>query len=131
MLEVKYFRDYKHSYMILQCTEDANKTYQGRLLTSGRIGEVLRCSLRHVNGMTFYYYDISSRTTLESLYRSRKLTFTQVRELFGQLYAIYCSLGNNFMEESRLVLLPEFIFYDFSRKKYICKLACKKLLTCA
>lgn len=119
MLEVKYFRDYKHSYMILQCTEDANKSYQGRLLTSGRIGEVLRCSLRHVNGMTFYYYDISSRTTLESLYRSRKLTFTQVRELFGQLYAIYCSLGNNFMEESRLVLLPEFIFYDFSRKKYI------------
>lgn len=119
MLEAKYFRDYKHSYMILQCTKDANKTYQGRLLTSGRIGEILRCSMRHVNGMTYYYYDISSRTTLESLYRSRKITFVQVRELFGQLYAIYCSLGDNFMEESGLVLLPEFIFYDFSRKKYI------------
>lgn len=119
MFEAKYFRDYKHSYMILQCLEDVDKSYQCKLLTSGRIGEILRCSLRYVNGMAYFYYDISSRTTLESLYRNRKLSFSQMRELFEQLYAIYRRLGDNFMEESRLVLLPEHIYYDFSRKKYI------------
>lgn len=120
MLETKFFRDYKHSYMILRCEhEQTDTSYQCRLLTSGQIGEILRCSIRHVNGESFFYYDISSRTTLESLYRSRRMSFAQVRELFEQLYNIYCRLGNHFMEEVKLVLLPQYIFYDLSRKKYI------------
>lgn len=119
MLEAKYFRDYKHSYMILPCIGDADTSYACKLLTSGRIGEILHCSLRHVNGMTYFYYDISSRTTLESLYKGRQMSFSQVQELFEQLYEIYCRLGDNFMEELGLVLLPEYIYYDFSRKKYI------------
>ncbi len=120
MLEVKYFKDYKHNYMILRCgQEQAEKSYQSRLLTSGRIEGILRCSLRHVNGESYFYYNISSRATLEGLYRGRQMTAQQIRELLEQLYGIYCELGNCFMEESRLVLLPEYIYYDMSRKKYI------------
>jgi len=120
MFEAKYFRDYKHSYMILPCgTAQPDKSYQCRLLTSNKFEEILRCSLRHVNGAAYFYYDISSRTTLESLYRGRQFSFCQVRELFEQLYGIYCRLGDAFMDETKLVLLPEYIFYDLSRKKYI------------
>ena len=46
------------------------------------------------------------------------MSYLQVQELFEQLYAVYRSLGDNFMEESGLVLSPEYIFYDFSAKKY-------------
>lgn len=120
MLEARFFRDYKHSYMILRCgQEQPDKSYQCKLLTSGKIGEILRCSLRHVNGESYFYYDISSRTTLENLYRGRQMTFEQVRELLEQLYGIYCRLGDYFMEESKLVLLPQYIYFDLSRKKYI------------
>lgn len=120
MLEVKYFKDYKHNYMILRCgQEQAEKSYQSRLLTSGRIEGILRCSLRHVNGESYFYYNISSRATLEGLYRGRQMTAKQIRELLEQLYGIYCELGNCFMEESRLVLLPEYIYYDMSCNKYV------------
>lgn len=120
MLEAKYFRDYKHSYMILRCEKpQVEKSYQCRLLTSGRVEGILRCSLRHVNGETYYYYDISSKAAFESLYRGRQMNWQQVRDLFEQLYGIYCGLGDCFMEESRLALLPACIFYDLSRKKYI------------
>lgn len=120
MFEARYFKDYKHNYMILRCgQEQTEKSYQYRLLTSGRIEGILRCSMRHVNGEIYFYYDISSRTTLESLYRGRQMTAQQIRELLEQLYGIYCELGNCFMEESRLVLLPEYIYYDMSRKKFI------------
>ncbi|MDE6319544.1 MAG: hypothetical protein K2M22_07545, partial [Lachnospiraceae bacterium] len=51
MLDARYFKDYKHNYMILRCgQEQAEKSYQYRLLTSGRIEGILHCSLRHVNG---------------------------------------------------------------------------------
>lgn len=85
MVDAKYFRDYKHSYMILQCRqEEADRNYQYKILTSDKIKEILKCSLRHVNGITYFYYDISSRTTLESLYRGRKMSFAQVEDLFRQ-----------------------------------------------
>ena len=120
MLEAKYFRDYKRSYLILPCNLALpDRNYQCKLLTAGKFEEMLYCSLRHVNGAAYFYYDISSRTTLESLYRGRQFSFRQVRELFEQLYGIYTRLGDYFMDETKLVLLPEYIYYDLSRKKYI------------
>lgn len=119
MLEARYFKDYKHNYMILPCRQQAETSYQCRLLTSGRIEGILRGSLRHVNGESYFYYDISSRATLEGLYRGRKMNAQQIGDLFEQLYGIYCGLGDCFMEESRLVFLPEHIYYDMSCKKYI------------
>lgn len=120
MIEAKYFRDYKHSYLILPCeSAQPDKNYTCRLLTSNKLEEVLFCSLRHVNGAAYFYYDISSRTTLENMFYGRQLSFRQVKELFGQLYGIYCRLGDYFMDETKLVLLPGYIFYDLERKKYI------------
>lgn len=120
MIEAKYFRDYKHSYLILPCgSAQPEKDYTCRQLTSNKLEEILCCSLRHVNGASYFYYDISSRTTLENMYRGRQLSFGQVRELFEQLCGIYYRLGSYFMDERKLVLLPEFLFYDLSREKYI------------
>ena len=120
MLEPRYFRDYKHSYVILRCEmAQPDKSYQCKLLTSDKIGEILSCSLRHVNGESYFYYEISSKTTLENLYHDRQMSFEQVRNLLEQLYGIYCKLGDYFMEETKLVLLPQLIYYDLTRKKYM------------
>lgn len=120
MLEAKYFRDYKHNYMILQCGQEAAaRSYQYKILTSDKIKEILRCSVRHINGTTYYYYDISSRTTLKNLYQSTKMSYGQVKDLLWQLHGICDRLAGFFMEEAGLVLLPEHIYYDFSSQRYI------------
>ena len=47
MVEARYFRDYRHSYMILQCRQEGvDRSYQFKILTSDRIKEILKCSLR-------------------------------------------------------------------------------------
>ena len=120
MLEAKYFRDYKHNYMILQCGQEAAvRSYQYKILTSDKIKEILKCSIRHINGTTYYYYDISSRATLQSLYQSTRMSYEQVRDLLWQIHGICDRLSGFFMEEAGLVLLPEHIYYDFSNQKYI------------
>ena len=120
MVEARYFRDYRHSYMIIQCRqEELNKSYQYKILTSNKIKEILKCSLRYVNGITYFYYDISSRTTLESMYRGRKMSYEQVKDVLEQLYGIYNKLGTYFMEESKFVLLPEYMYYDLTNRNYI------------
>ena len=120
MLETKYYRDYGHNYMILQCRQQETvRSYQYKILTSGKIEEILRCSVRYINGSTYYYYDISSRTTLDSLYRDKKMSYEQVKDVLCQIHRIYEKLAGYFMEEAGLVLLPEHIYYDLTDRKYI------------
>ena len=120
MIEPKYYRDYGHNYMILQCRQQETvRSYQYKILTSGKIEEILRCSVRYINGSTYYYYDISSRTTLDSLYRDRKISYEQIKDIFRQIHGIYEKLAGYFMEEAGLVLLPEHIYYNITDQKYI------------
>ena len=120
MLEAKYYRDYGHNYLILQCRQHAAAgSYQYKILTSGKIGEILSCSVRYINGCTYYYYDISSRTTLDSMYRGKKMTYAQVKDVLCQIRGIYERLAGYFMEERSLVLQPEHIYYDITDGKYI------------
>lgn len=120
MIEAKYYKDYRHNYMILQCRqEDASRSYQYKILTSGRIQEILKCSIRYLNGQTYFYYDISSKTTLENYYQGKKMSYEQVKDLLQQLHNIYGRLGSFFMEETKFVILPEVIYYDLTDLKYI------------
>ena len=119
MLEAKYYKDYKHNYLILQSKQEESRNYQNKILASGKIQEILKCSVRHVNGQTYFYYDISSKTTLENYYQGKKLSYSQLKDLFRQLYGIYSRLGAFFMEETKLVLLPEAIYYDLTDQKYV------------
>ena len=120
MLEARYYKDYRHNYMILQCRQkEAARSYQYKILTSDKIREILRCSVRHINGMIYYYYDISSRTTLENLYQGKKMSGDQVKDVLWQLHGICERLSGYFMDEAGLVLLPEHIYYDMTERKYI------------
>ena len=120
MVEAKYYRDYGHNYMILQCRQqEAVKSYQYKILTSGKIEEILKCSVRHINGTTYYYYDISSRTTLDSFYRDKKMSYAEVKDILCQIQGICEKLAGHFMEETGLVLLPRHIYYDLTTGKYI------------
>lgn len=120
MIEAKYYRDYGHNYMILQCKQqEVVRSYQYKILTSGKIEEILKCSIRHINGTTYYYYDISSRTTLDGLYRNKKMSYAEVKDILRQVQGICENLAGHFMDEKGLVLLPQHIYYDFTTGKYI------------
>lgn len=120
MMEAKYYKDYRHNYMILQCArKESVGSYQHKILTSGKISGILRCYMRHINGMVYYYYDISSKTTLDNLYRSRKMSLEQVQDMLWQLHGICDKLSGYFMDEAGLVLRPEHIYYDLTDKRYI------------
>lgn len=119
MEEAKYFKDYQHNYLILKCGgTGAGEGYQSRMLMSGKMERMLKCSVRNINGEAFFYYDISSKVTLENLYRRRKMSYEQVWDLFRQMDVIYRTLDDFFMEEAGLLVHPDSIYYDLSSEKY-------------
>lgn len=119
MIEAKYFKDYKHNYMILKCEEtNMGENYLRSMLANNRIEGIVKCSVRNVNGEVYLYYDISSKITFENLYQGKKMSYEQVRDFFSQIDMIYRNLGQFFMEERGLMMRPDCIFYDFTSKKY-------------
>lgn len=118
-MEAKYFKDYKYNYLILKCEEtEAEGGYQQKMLASNKIDRILKCSVRNINGSAYYYYDISSKVTLENLYQGRKMSYAQVKDFLEQMDCIYGNLTKYFMEESGLLVQPEYIYYDISSQKY-------------
>lgn len=119
MIEAKYFKDYKHNYMILKCEETGiGENYLRSMLAYNKIDGIVKCSVRNVNGEVYLYYDISSKITFENLYQGKKMSYEQVRDFFSQIDVIYRNLGQFFMEERGLLMRPDCIFYDFTSKKY-------------
>lgn len=119
MIEAKYFKDYKHNYMILKCEEtDMGESYLRSMLANNKIDGIVKCSVRNVNGEVYLYYDISSKITFENLYKGKKMSYEQVRDFFSQIDMMYRNLGQFFMEEKGLMVRPDCIFYDFTSKKY-------------
>ena len=119
MIEAKFFKDYKHNYMILKCDgEGEGDSYRRNMLASNKIDRLLKCSVRNINGEAYFYYDISSKVTFENFYRNKKMTYGQLKDFFEQIDMIYRNLGDYFMEEGGLLIWPEHIYYDITSGKY-------------
>lgn len=118
-MEAKYYKDYNHNYMILESKDISERqTYQHRMLASNKIDGLLKCSIRDVNGAVYFYYDISSKVSVENLYKGKQLSYEQVRDFFIQMNMLYSKLGQFFMNERGLLARPDCIFYDMGSKKY-------------
>lgn len=119
MVQAKYLKDYKYNYLILKCEGiEGGYGYQQKMLASNKIERILKCSVRNINGAAYFYYDISSKVTLENLYQRKQMTYEQVKDFLEQMDVIYGNLADFFLEEAGLLLQPEYIYYDFSSGKY-------------
>lgn len=122
MSEVTYKRELNHSYMVIRCdTCNISESYAYRMMTQNRIGRLLQCSLRQLDGETFLYYDISSRQPFERLYEARKLDVEGLKQILYAVAAIQADLGEYLLDEQGLMLEAGMIFADVETEElYFC-----------
>ena len=119
MLETKYFRDYRHNYLIIKdngCL--LQNTYQRKMITENQIKGLLSSQERNINGEVLLYYEITSKQSLFSIYDGKCNYMKQIRELFMQLKLVNDMLLNYLLDGSCLLLLPEYIFQDLETKEF-------------
>ncbi len=118
-MDVKFLKDYKHNYMIVKCEQEGFvHSYSCKFLSANKVKGILHCSVRYINSMAYLYYDVTSCTTFAQLFQSKKMTFEQIKELFWQTHQMLTDVSAYFMEETKLVLLPEFLYYNLNEKSY-------------
>lgn len=111
MFETKYYKDYRHNYLIVK-GEGSDNIYLRRMVTGNTIAGLLPCREKHINGEILLYYEITSKQSLASVYENARISMKQMRKLLLQLRITWEEMSRYLLEESGLVLLPEYIYVD-------------------
>lgn len=117
-MEVKYHKDYRHNFLILKSMQTSASSYQSRMMTDNEINGFLPCKERHINGEQLFYYEITSKQSLASLYECGGIRMELLCRLFVQLKTTWDAMSGFLLEEKYLVLRPEFIFMDVETKEF-------------
>lgn len=116
--EAVYKRELNHSYMVLACSgEELAERYDYRIMMHNRIGRLLPCSLRQMDGEDFLYYEISSKQPLERLYEGGKLKAADLAYIIREIAAVQTDLGEYMLDESGLLLEEGMIFADVETRE--------------
>lgn len=117
-MEVKYHKDYRHNFLILKSRKTTANNYQSRMMTENNISGFLPCKERHINGEQLFYYEITSKQSLASLYECGGIDMELLCCFFVQLKTTWDAMSGYLLEEKYLVLVPEYVFMDVETKEF-------------
>ena len=113
MLDVKYYKDYRHNYLIIKDNGSLSQNvYQQRMITENKIKGLLPTSEKHVNGELFLYYEITSKQSLQSSFDGKDININYLKKIFIQLKVVNDTLQKYLLDGSCLVLSPQYIFQN-------------------
>lgn len=119
MLDVKYYKDYRHNYLIIKDNGSLKENiYQRKMVTENKIQGLLASQERYINGDLLLYYEITSRQSLLSIYGGKKIGMEQLCRLFIQLKVVSDTLQNYLLDGNDLLLFPEYIFQNIETGEY-------------
>ena len=120
MMEYKYYRELKHNYLIVkkEGNESGKDRYRYRIAESGRIKGLLPCSLRSINGESYYYYEIGSMQTLRDRFASARMNYEQLKGLLKDLKSLLLELSEFLLGQEGLIFNVGSIYTDLTGGSY-------------
>lgn len=119
MLNIKYYKDLNHNYLIIkEKLREEEQSYQHKMITTNRMKHILDCKIRYVDEECHFYYEISSRQSITSLYSNRKWGYEQLYCFFKSMREALEELENYLLDSRRLVLQPDYIYAEPEAEEY-------------
>ena len=120
-MKTEFKRDLNHNYMIITGTDVDTASYQIRMLVGNTVPSLLKCRVQAMDGEFRFYYDITSRQSVSSLFDRGKFKAEDLRMLLGGFLQVMDEMGEYLMNASQLVLNPEYIYLDMEKRMvYFC-----------
>ena len=112
-MEVSYKRDFHHNYLILKNQELPDcDAYDVRMLLHSSVPGLLPCSVHKFDNQAFFYYEITSRQTLASLYETQKMDKEILVLLTGALIRTIEEMESYLLRPEYLILNPDYIYMN-------------------
>ena len=120
-MEHRYYRDLKHSYVIVDIKEEDGEgsfRYQLKVLEGKRVKKLLPCSLRQINDERFLYYDVTSMVSMEDRFAVKKMNYEQVRALLTDMKEMFESMSEFLLGEEGIVFEAGSVFTGLSSDEF-------------
>lgn len=114
-MKKRYVQNANHSYMIL---EEQQADYQMQMILVNQIEGLLRVSAQQTNGRIDFYYEISSMISLERMCQDSKMKAQQIQLLFLELQHLISMIESYLLDENRLSLVPEEIYFEKTQNSF-------------
>lgn len=116
--EIKYSKEGARNYLILPCEKEMEQDFRVKMLERNNLNHFLPCKLCHMNGQAFFYYDISSRVSLDNYRSGKSWNSQEVKQLADTLVDAQNELERYLLDYHGLVLYSGVIYYDYESKDY-------------
>ena len=110
-MKTSYKRDMDHNYLVI----DGGKSfddYQIGMLTKNKIPGLLECSIGWMDDDFSFYYEITSKQSLELLLERKRLSGMEMIKLLEGILTAARSCGEYLLDGADLILQPEYIYLD-------------------
>ncbi|MCR4909071.1 MAG: FHA domain-containing protein [Lachnospiraceae bacterium] len=111
-MEISYRQDINHNYMIIRKERQGELSFPEKMLLHNRIPGLLKMTIQHLNGETFYCYDIRSMQAITNFYEGRLMKFEEIRSLLAGFEECAAGMGSYLLSASALLMKPECVFRD-------------------
>ena len=112
-MKVEYRRDLQNSYLVLiEENQNADESYDLRMIMENQIEGLLSCERKLMNNDILYYYDVTSKISLEDMCRVKKIQGRDMLFLLNRLLGILDKLEEYLLSENSLCLIPQYIYMD-------------------
>lgn len=110
-MQTEYRREMSRSYLVLE-QETKEETYAVKMLLHNHIRGLLPCSLRLLDGRQYFYYDVTSRQSIFSLYENRKFGSEELMLLFKAAADVMDVMEEYLLDSETLLLNPRYIYWS-------------------
>ena len=112
MLEPAYRKTLDHNYIVFPIPEEMDIDYQINMISENNIPGLIRLQPRYDQDGPQLYYEISSLQPLKRMYEHRTINDNEIRLILGNILNVYRSLRDYMLDDSHLLLMPEYIYVD-------------------
>ncbi len=112
MPEVRFRRELRQNYLMLAAREEAQQSYEARMLAGNRIDGLLKFRIRREDDRLWFCYEITSRQPLSRLLERTGLTAAHIRTLLMGIAETLTRMEDYLLNESLVLLDPDYIYMD-------------------
>ena len=114
-MDVGYKKDLHHNYLVIPKPEDCKEeNYCVYMLQANHIEGIIRPEPRTIDNRVLYYYDITAKQSLDTIYVKNSINYEQLKGLFIKLADLIEKAYEYLLNENDLILEPNHIYIELT-----------------
>ncbi len=116
-MKAEFRQELNRRIMLIKRHADGKNSFEEKMALKNSIRGTAAISIRHLNGESFYTFDMSSCQTLKNAFEGKPMSFKELKSLLTGINAAACELEKYLLDIRGLLMDPEYIFWDLKKEE--------------